>query len=276
MGIVEQYSGTYYSLRLEGMKEEFDKLTLSILEPIDNDGKTEWVERTKAKWIDHAKLVSLGTEQKLNATTWVNDTIVKFVFSSEWGRETYSLSMFFNGISRKLLENILWCYSTDQYHLLVDMDISFWKSKPFSATEGGTKKRVNCCKIRSPHLEDYGKFFTEPEKSAYVKEIKKTKSTEWDYGEYDMRLEQNIPAFMRWLKINEAAWVPETVTVTNAVGEQWETKVGIKVPAPDMSSAGIPHPDDVNKSDEIETPAPQAEKVQPATTMADVADDLPF
>jgi hypothetical protein len=49
MGIVEQYSGTYYSLRLEGMKEEFDKLTLSILEPIDNDGKTEWVERTKAK-----------------------------------------------------------------------------------------------------------------------------------------------------------------------------------------------------------------------------------
>jgi hypothetical protein len=43
-----------------------------------------------------------------------------------------------------------------------------------------------------------------------------------------------------------------------------------------MSSAGIPHPDDVNKSDEIETPAPQAEKVQPATTMADVADDLPF
>lgn len=172
--------------------------------------------------------------------------------------------MFFNSISRKLLENFLWCMSTDQYHLLTDMEIGFRKGK--FTPEGETiKKKVNNCKVRSPYLQDYGKFFTDDERNNLVKKIVKAKKTENDRSEYDLRLEQVIPTFARWLKEQEALGVPADVVTKNAHGEVVEKK---ETPAPDFSSANNPHPDDVAKQETF--PATTT------TTSVTTDDDLPF
>lgn len=262
MWIVEQHDGVYYSLRLEWMKEEFDKMYLSILEPIETDGKTEWVEKLKARWLDHTKLVSVSTEEFTSSSG--TDTKIKMLFSSEWGHERYGLNLYFNSISRKLLENFLRACKENRYDLLVDMDLSFWKSKPFTPewADPSVKKKANCCKVRSAWCEDYWTYFSIEEKNALIKKVQKAKKYEWDYSEYDLALENLVPTLNTWLKEQES--------------------MGVAVPqteraAPDFSSAGIPHPDDEvipetsPEKDPYAAPAPASTPVA-----ASSADDLPF
>jgi hypothetical protein len=269
MGIVEQHQGTYYSLRLEGMKEEFDKMYLSILEPIEENGETRWVEKMKAKWIDHVKLVSLKIEEK-TLSNWKKESIISLLFSSEGGRELYWLSSFFNGVSRKLLENIFWCWHTDQYHLLTDFDISFWKSKPYE-TETWAKKRANCCKIRSVYLEDYWRYHNDEDKNKLVKKIEKAKWVERDYWAYDLEFEKLLVGFNNWFKENEMKGIPGDIVTKNEHGEVVENNV--ETPNFTQLKETIPHPDTIVAP---VAPVPVKETTKKLVDPVMSADDLPF